>query len=57
MAFAAIAGRDWFLSLHLFAIALGSRWPMPLTIIFAGLVLPKHHPWPKSEAVFYITTG
>lgn len=54
MAFAPIAGRGWFLSPHLLANAVGGRLPIPLAIIFAGLILPKCHPWPKSEAAFYI---
>jgi hypothetical protein len=41
---------------RLFANAVGSRLPMPLAIIFAGLVSPKHHPCPESEAAFYIMT-
>jgi hypothetical protein len=57
MAFAPIASRGWYLSPHLFANAVGGRLPMPLAIIFAGLVSPKHHPWPKSEAAFYISTS
>jgi len=44
MAFAPIASRGWFFSLRLFANAADSRLPMPLVIILAGLVLPKHHP-------------
>jgi hypothetical protein len=57
MAFTPIAGRGWFLSLRLFSDAVGDRLPMPLAIIFAGLVLSKRLPWPKSEAAFYIMTG
>jgi hypothetical protein len=57
MAFAPIAGRGWFLSPHLFANAMGGCLPMLLAIIFAGLVSPKCHPWPKYEAAFYIVTG
>jgi len=57
MAFVPIAGRGWFLSPHLFANAVGGRLPMLLAIIFAGLVSPKCHPWPKSEAAFIIVNG
>jgi hypothetical protein len=56
MAFAPIAGRGWFLSPHLFANAVGGRLPMLLAIIFADLLSPKCHPWPKSEAAFYVVT-
>jgi hypothetical protein len=57
IAFAPIAGRGWFLSPCLFANAVGGHLPMPLAIIFASLVLPKCHPWPKVEAAFYIVTA
>jgi hypothetical protein len=57
MAFAPIAGRGWFLSPRLFANAVGGRFPMPMAVIFAVIVSPKRHHWPKSEAAFYITTS
>ena len=57
MAFAPIAGMGCYLSPHLFANAVGDRLPLPLAIIFAGIVLPKHHHWPKSKAAFYTVTG
>jgi hypothetical protein len=57
MAFVPIAGRGWFLSPYLFANDVGGHLPMLLAIIFMGFVLPKRHPWPKSEATFYIPTG
>ena len=42
---------------RLFANAVGGHLPMPLEIIFASFVLSKRHPWAKSGAAFYMTTG